>query len=255
MSYMSIRSGLFREVKTYVKMLVRPKCPPDRRFVIFGPGRCGSSLLVSLLNSHPSVHCDGELLHDPILAKILYIDCRALIAPGEIYGFKLLTYQLRSVQRIRDPGGFLRRLFDRGYGFLYLSRRDTLRHALSNLYARRRGVFHHHVEDGVVNAQKVYIDPEELTTWMRWREKTSQFELRLLDDIPHLSLVYEADLLESESHQHTVDRISQYLGIPSADVQATYAKVTPSNLIDFVDNYDEIVRSVEKTEFKRFLHP
>ena len=35
---------------------------PPTKFVIFGRGRSGSTLLVSLLNSNPDIHCDGEIL-------------------------------------------------------------------------------------------------------------------------------------------------------------------------------------------------
>jgi LPS sulfotransferase NodH len=210
-------------------------------------------LLVDLLNSHPSICCEGEILHDPILLKRFYIACRARLSLGEVYGFKLLTYQLNSVQKIRDPKGFLHGLFSSGYRIIYLSRRDILRHALSNLYARHRNVYHHHSENGPVRFSKAYMDLEELMTWMRGLKKNAEFEQRLLDGIPHLPLVYEDNLLESEAHQPTIDEIADYLCVPSAGVRSKYVKGTPSDLWDFVENCDELVSFVEKTEFGEFI--
>lgn len=77
-----------------------------RDFVVFGMGRSGSTLLASLLNAHPSIHCDGEILSPvywhrrrrplrlPMLRyPLFYIRYRQLVAQyrhgASVYGFKL----------------------------------------------------------------------------------------------------------------------------------------------------------------------
>jgi hypothetical protein len=88
---------------------------------------------------------------------------------------------------------------------------------------------------------------------MTWRKIVSEHERRLLERIPHLPLVYEDNLLESGCHQRTADTIADYLGIPHVEVATDYARVTPRGLSAFVDNYEELVRFVEKTEFREYL--
>ncbi len=48
------------------------------KFIIFGQGRSGSTLLKQLLDSHPEITCEGELLNvedkyvtNPLLRKLI----------------------------------------------------------------------------------------------------------------------------------------------------------------------------------------
>lgn len=60
---------LFHSVFLYCKymnsLLGRRLIYPKTKFVIFGQGRTGSTLLTSLLSSHPEITCEGEcyMLH------------------------------------------------------------------------------------------------------------------------------------------------------------------------------------------------
>ena len=74
-----------------------------------------------------------------------------------------------------------------------------------------------------------------------------------LRNIPHLTIIYEKDLLESENHQATLDRIFELLNIPSVMVKTKYSKTTPSKLSDIVKNYEELKEVIGKTEFAKFL--
>lgn len=122
---------------------------PSQRFAIFGRGRSGSTVLTSLLNAHRHISCEGEILHDRVFFPRLHIDWCASRCQSEVYGFKLLSYQLRDVQPIGNPARFLRSLYDGGYQFIYLTRRNLLFHALSNLNARQNK-FHHRLQEGTL---------------------------------------------------------------------------------------------------------
>lgn len=246
-------TGLVAEAKTYARFLISGSDMPRTKFLIFGAGRSGSSLLVDLLDSHPSIHCEGEILHHRVLFPRRYVHCRASLSQRQAYGFKLLSYQLRQVQRLRQPRLFLEGLHDSGWGIIYLLRRNILRRALSNLYARHRGRFHGMAEDRSTEAGLMQVDLSELLGWMEGIEELNRFEQELLRGIPHLDVVYEDDLQDSGCHQATVDRILQYLGLPPARVKTDLLKVTPPTLSDFVANHEEVVKSVSATPYEEYL--
>lgn len=81
------------------------------RFVVFGLGRNGSTLLASLLDSYPSIRCERELLNPehgyvrpaPLaralrLAPMPLLALRTLRCPEPVYGFRLLS-QARARER------------------------------------------------------------------------------------------------------------------------------------------------------------
>jgi LPS sulfotransferase NodH len=225
----------------------------EARFVIFSAGRSGSTLLVGLLDQLPDVHCDDEILHDRVLAPRLFIRGRQARAGGRAYGFKLLTYQVRKVQRIADAGDFLRYLDRRGYRIIYLRRENLLRHALSNLHARHRGSFHHDRADGTPEMAPMTVDLGQLLHWLRGRQRSARYEERALSGLDFLDVVYERDLQPAESHQATADRVAEFVGVPSAPVRATLTRLTTDDVTDFVTNHEEVARFVAGTEFRRYL--
>lgn len=88
---------------------------------------------------------------------------------------------------------------------------------------------------------------------IRGRAANLEKEKIALKNIPHLTIIYEKDLLESENHQATLDRIFDYINIHSVKVKTKYSKTTPSKLSDIVKNYDELKEVIRNTEFAKFL--
>lgn len=245
--------GLVAEARTYARFLISGRHMPGTKFLIFGAGRSGSSLLVDLLDSHPGIRCEGEIMHHRVLLPGLYINCRAATARQDAYGFKLLSYQLRHVQNMRHPRRFLQRLHESGWKIIYLLRRNILRRALSNLYARHRRKFHERGKQGPVAAVRMQVDLSELLGWMEGMERLNQFEERVLRELPRLNVIYEDDLQNGHHHQATVDTIFEYLGLPSAAVNSDLFRATPRHLSDFVTNHEEVERFVGNTRYRRHL--
>ena len=241
----------FRLIREYSPLLSPSYSLPPKRFVIFGKGRSGSTLLVSLINSLEQVHCDNEILHDRVPFPRLYIDACAARSRSPVYGFKLLSYQLKGVQPIKKPQEFLLNLHQSGYQIIYLKRQNLLRHALSNIYARQKK-FHYRVGQ-VEQEPNIQVSIDEVLQWMANSERLSEYESNLLQDIPCLSLTYEDDLLDRLSHQTTIDKISALLNIPSTPVKTNLAKSTPSQLSNLVTNYDELVEAVTASKYSHFL--
>ena len=184
----------FRLLREYSPLLLPSDSLPPKRFVIFGKGRSGSTLLVSLINSLDQVHCDNEILHDRVPFPRLYIDACASRSQSLVYGFKLLSYQIKSVQPIKKPHKFFYNLDQSGYKIIYLKRHNLLRHALSNIYARQKQ-FHYRVgqikKDTTIKDATIQVSIEDVLQWIANSERLSEYESNLLQDIPHLSISYE----------------------------------------------------------------
>jgi len=228
---------------------------PSPRFVLFGRGRSGTSLLISLLDALPALRCEGEILHDYVPFPHAHVLGRCARIRSRGYGCKLLSYQVRDVQTALDaPRTFLRILHhDDGFQVLYLRRTNLLRHALSNIRARR-DTFHRTGEEDAPSRPALHVDPEHVVEWMRSSEALAAYEHELLDGVPHLSLTYEDNLRDPEAHQSTVDTVCDYLGIQSAPVETSLQKLAPRSLRAGVHNYDELARHLQNTPYEQYLY-
>lgn len=249
---LSVGKSTLKEIRGYGKYLWQKPSLPSQKFVIFGRGRSGSTLLVNLLDSHNKIHCDGELLHDRLFFPRLYIDLCASRYQSYAYGFKLLSYQIRDIQSISNQEKFLFNLYKSGYKFIYLTRRNLLYHALSNINARMKK-FHQRLNEGKLSYQPIKIEIKQVFEWIEKSENMEKYEHELLREIPHLSLTYEEDLLHQEFHQKTVDKITELLALPSLPVKTNLVKLMPLELSKMVENYEELVQGVKNSKYARFL--
>jgi LPS sulfotransferase NodH len=224
--------------------------PSGPRFLIFGQGRTGSTLLTELLNSHSRIRCEGEILNPPQPKTRSYVTSHESRAAGEAYGFKLLYYQLRAVAEDGGPQGFLEWLDGRGYRIFHLVRENRLRHVLSNMSARHQG-FHHRAGDRTASGTEV--DVTHLVDWLRLSDEAIGYGRECLGDLPRVDLVYERDLSTPDVQRRTVDRICDELGLPHEPLSTDLVPATPRDLRDLVANYDEMAAALAGTPYERFL--
>lgn len=222
---------------------------PHSRFVIFGQGRTGSSLLRSLLNSHPEVRCEGEILADPVPDPIAHVEDLADRSPQPVFGFKVKIYQLSDAQQT-DPAAFLEELRDRSYRIIYLRRSNLLRHAISNEFAEARSSYHDRT-DGP--RPSLTVDPEKLIGVMQRRQAHLDNEAAILAGFDYCAVEYESDLLDPVQHQPTANRVFAYLGLGPTPVETDLARSVSGSLSDRIANYDELAAALADTEFNEFL--
>ncbi|MCS3631973.1 hypothetical protein GGP55_002584 [Salinibacter ruber] len=231
-----------------------PDALPDPRFILFGRGRSGTTALLSMLDDVPALHCEGEVLHNYVRYPYRHVLGRSVrpAAPG--YGCKILSYQVQDVQTALDePEAFIHRLWEEGgFQILYLRRTNLLRHALSNIRARREQ-FHQKKDDIPAEAQALRVDPDRVMDWIRSSEALGAYEKRLLEDVPHRSLTYEKHIRNPEAHQQTIDDICAYLGVESVPIESSYRKIAPPSVREGVANYDELVRRLRETPYEKYL--
>lgn len=203
--------GYRSEARALYRSMRYARCHPGVKFVIISGGRTGSTLLVELLNSHPDIRCEGELLHDPLLAPYTYIERMCGLARKPCFGFKLLEYQLRNVQpTIREPRHFVQKLYSDKYKIIFLERQNHLRSALSNIIARQRQKFHNYEKEGL-GSEKITIPLPELDMWIGGARNGRRRRLEMIHGFERLHIVYENDLQDAECHKSTVGKICAYL--------------------------------------------
>lgn len=248
--------GKLKLAKEYGNFLLKSPSLSEKRFVIFGNGRSGSTLLVNLLNSSDKVYCDGEILNRAsVIFPNLFIKVQASLCLKSVYGFKLLDYQLKQLQKIKDPDKFIVNLHKEGWKFVYLTRRNKLNYALSILNALNRQGFHHRDNDGELTREKLKVDIDKVLYWIREGEAHTQHWDDVLRRIPHIKLTYEDNLRDSRFHQDTANQVFDFLGLTRCDVESNLVKLMPSDPLQMIDNRQDLVRVLEMTEYARFLEP
>jgi len=242
-----------RELKIFVKYVQNISKLPKTKFIIFGLGRSGSTLLVSLLNANPKIHCEGEALIHKVQNPFLFTKCRQAFSTKEVYGFKLLLYHLIDVQEIDKPAKFISRLLKEGFKLIHLKRQNILRQVLSGMYARHLGTFHMFSGNENIAKDKMTIDIDRLLNKLKSTEKKGMSEVNILRNLPHISFTYEEDLMNQESQQATVDKITEYLEIPTSEIHTDHMKIAPNRFEDFIENAEELIEVLGKTKYKEFL--
>lgn len=252
--YLAVRQQYRHAQALWAQWRMDSEALPEPRFILFGRGRSGTTALLSMLDDVPALQCEGEILHNYVPYPYRHVLGRCVWAGGPGYGCKILSYQVRDVQTaLHRPDALIRTLWEEeGFQILYLRRTNLLRHALSNIRARREQ-FHQKRDDAAAEAQALHVDPDAVMKWMRSSETLGTYEERLLDGVPHLSLTYEEHIRDPGDHQQTVDEICAYLGVESAPIESSYRKIAPLSLREGIDNYEAVARRLHGTSYERYL--
>jgi LPS sulfotransferase NodH len=230
--------GFALETRVLLKSLTVP-AHRNRRFLIVGRARSGTSLLTRLLNGHSQIHCDGEVLKLKVFAPQGLLDRLAAKSRAPAYGAKLLSYQMVQIQRIRDPGGFLGDLAARGYVLIHLTR-ETFSQTLSLMVAGTRRMYRPKAAPEPL-AHRLRLDPEDFARRLEWNDALLAYETAAFSGLDHVAVRYEADLMDAARHGATLDRICAALGMPPEPVEATSRKMLPSDAGRVIENLDEVI--------------
>ena len=127
--------GIRMEARVQLSRMIRSQNTDVRKFLIIGRARSGTTLLTRLLNAHPNVTCDHEMLSRRVLSPVRLLNNLAAKSTSIAYGCKLLSYQMVQVQRFSDPLRFLHQLETSGFRFVHL-KRETFAQTLSLMMAQ-----------------------------------------------------------------------------------------------------------------------
>lgn len=239
--------GVWVEAKVAAKALLTRSNSDVRKFLIIGRARSGTTLLTQLLNSHPQIQCDREMLGRYVIAPVSFLENLASKSRTAVYGAKLLSYQMVQVQRFRDPVGFLRQLQDRGWQLIHLHR-ATFDQALSLHVAKKRRVYHHRI-DSTEPWSTIVVDPEVFCRRIEWNERLLDYERWCLQGLGHIEINYETDLLTPEDQRNTIVQLSKAFGIAPIDTQAELRKILPTDPRKIIANYDAVIDAMHACGF------
>lgn len=227
-------------------------------FVVYGQARTGSTLLVSLLQSHPQIQCDGEILNPGqwrrgikrYLRKIVrhipeaYVLWEANRAPKDTFGFKLLHMQVPVSSRLISN---LHRL---QWQLIHIQRRSLFDVAISRQVAWQKqhwGDYKPSLQtDGIV------IPVEDFLGKLQKCVAIKQEEFHTLAELPHISVVYEEDLLHEQDRQRIFNLIFSCLRIEPHQVATTKKRSWDRPYSELVTNFAEL-QDLMETEHGRLL--
>lgn len=245
--------ALVRELGVYffgfLSRLRRESARSNTKFIIYCHGRTGSTLLVDLLNAHPCVHCDREVLALPSLFTQKFLNAKRANYSELAFGCKILNHQLMRQVGQAEIHDFLQELRADGWKVIYLVRDNTVRHALSFMAMRHRPKRHRKVADRSFSQATFYVETKELQRRMENLRHERLRDDALLSEVDHLCLVYERDLLDGLRHQETANRVFAYVGLEPAEVRTRLARTTSDSLADFIANADEVEAFEQSSHF------
>jgi LPS sulfotransferase NodH len=232
-----------------------------KKFVVFGLGRSGSTLLVSLLNNHPAIHCDGELFnhnrlhswrrwlfpifqHNPVPYLTFRQIANRYYRGAKSYGFKLQPQQMNQLERI------LPQLHHAGWHILYLQRLSLFDQTISAYVAHH--THRYHGRGGSTDPEDVTltIEPGQFLGLLHHRQTRTRHCHAIIEALPHLSLVYEHDLQSPQQWDVTIARICDYLGLepPAEPVTTRLTKPWSRPYSEIITNYAELAELARQME-------
>jgi LPS sulfotransferase NodH len=245
---------IVREAARIGVSFTSPVLAPHRRFLILCQGRTGSELLVDLLNQHPNIACDSEIMADRHHFPNRYVEYRAVRRRGPgvtTYGYKLILQQLRWGQPIHDPRAWLQSQIDNGTTLISLDRQNLLDQAIS--FTRATIQDWHHTQDALPPDVPLALDPVDVIAHLSLLGEALLWFNDLLVGMDSLHLIYEDDLFQATDQQRTANSIFAALGLPAIDVQAGLVRSATADPREAVSNFDEIADIVLKSKFKQFV--
>lgn len=223
-----------------------------RRFVIFGQSRAGTTLLQELLNSHPEIQCDGELLNlnQKYLANrqgyqlhrrfpLLLIYRQLWAAHRPAYGCKLLVEHLAYVRAT------LTLLEKIGWKIIHVQRRDVLHQSFSLLVALKTDRWHRQAGEALDDPLRVQITESELKDEICKRQLMRARENKVMKSLSPLSLFYEDNLQQSDDQARTLGRVFDFIGVRPHPVNSSLQPTYERPYSEIVENYAGLCQAVE----------
>lgn len=243
--------GITTELKVFLKHATVPPNLNNTRFLIVGRARSGTTLLTKLLNSHSQVTCDGEIFHRTVINMYHHFRRLAEKTDRQVYGAKLLSYQMVQVQKMVNADRFLERLHSSNVKIIHIER-NTFFQTLSLLVAQKSNGYHSD-KGAAFSGDKLYVDPVNFLERVRWNEALLNYERILLANIPHFKISYEDDLCDPDNQRSTFANLCEFLGIKVEKVPIPLKKVLPENPQQIVKNFSEVYTCLKSEGYSKLL--
>lgn len=215
-------------------------------FVVYGQARTGSTLLVRLLQSHPQIECAGEILNRGRWRRHVkrylhtmvrhipepYVLWNASRATKDSFGFKLLHNQVPITPRLMSN------LHRYGWLLIHIQRHSLFDVAISRQVAQQTKHWGDYKPS--LSADDFAIPTDAFLKQLQQCVGIRQKECHTLADLPHLSVVYEDDLLHEENRQRLCASIFAALRIAPHQVTTTKKRSWDRPYSELITNYAEL---------------
>jgi LPS sulfotransferase NodH len=250
----------------------RPDPSSRRPFVVVGKARCGSSLLLSLLNSHPHVLGFGEIFRDshrigwdlpdydrdcqtPALVETKRADPVAFL---EHHVFEVTSPVIRAVgfklfyYHGTDSQG--RRLWEHlasreNLHVIHMKRNNTLRELLSMKRAELTGEWSQW-ESAVRKIEPITLDADTCREEFEYAETAKRDADAFFARRPMLQVTYE-DLVGRQSSE--TERVQRFLGVDVRELRSAIVKQSNDALSAAIANYPELRNAFRGTKWEVFF--
>jgi LPS sulfotransferase NodH len=215
------------------------------KFLIIYTGRCGSSYLESLLNSHPKIDCSAELLYpgspynidgkiqDPdIIFDSIVPKSKAITS----IGFKV------SVEHFAENLGLMRQwIMKSNAKCIHIKRYSQLDQFISLKLAQANNAWTS--EDGIYKAEKIMLDSNKFIESAIYWEKHDTFLQNLSEDTNGISIGYEAlNDFPQFVCEKIVSDLSLVPAIESHNYTSTFKKQRTSSLKEVIQNLGDFLK-------------
>lgn len=225
-------------------------------FIVTGPGRTGSQLLLTALQQHSQIHCLGEIFL-PQYYRETYLPAGksktrdildTWLCPPEkkLFGFSVLYPELFRSKYTPD---LIEELIARRFRIIHVSRDNLLRRFLSHKIARKTGVWRDAKGDNSTTL-KVHITPWELLSDIRRVMKRCKIVRMRLGHLPFLNISYEA---MCNDFPGTFSRVCDFLGVPYEDLKPETFKQESRSLQESITNYRPLKLVFTFSKYSRFF--
>ncbi|XP_077213423.1 uncharacterized protein LOC143848376 isoform X2 [Tasmannia lanceolata] len=246
-------------------------CNPVRLFAILSMQRSGSGWFETLLNSHINISSNGEIFFATerrsnvsaivsTLDKVYNLDWFSSASKNECsaaVGFKWMLNQ-GAMEYQKEIVDYFNR---RGVSMIFLFRRNILRRlisVLSNSYDQdakqlngtHKSHVHSTVEAELLAKYKPTINTTLLLKTLEQVEKSIADAFEYFKSTRHIILFYE-DLINNRTKLLDVQ---EFLKVPSRDLSSRQVKIHTRPLSEQIENWDEVHRTLQGTQFENFLH-
>lgn len=210
------------------------------KFIILSSGRCGSTLLHTYLNSHPSILSKGEILRE------LY-DGDGPNAPKEVddiifkpQGNHIKSVGLKLFYDYRDMNNFKNAFQaiakDQSIKVIHLVREDKLAQFVSYKRAWRDLEWSANPENANYGT-KLTVDVQEYTDFVNENKQYRTEALVSFQAHDFIELTYEQLSNDAEKY---LKNIQEFLEVPEARLFTALSKQSNRPLKEVVDNWDDV---------------
>ncbi len=223
-----------------------------KKFIVLSRNRTGSNMLISMLNSHPSIYSRYEIfrtLDGNSVKKIMNGIYSKYPRFVKAVGFKIFYYH-----PVDDESGAI---WDKltemeDLHVIHLKRRNILRTILSGKIASKTNVWATKDGSGEIGTKdkKVYLNADELEKALK---KSREWEIiygKMFKSKPMVEIYYE-DLVSNP--QDEFQKITNMLNLKPCKLKTAYRKQNPEKMSELISNYESIKRSFTDTEWSQFF--